>query len=588
MKAHRYVLLSASLVLLASCRLGPVSGALPIKAPPTKVTVPRTTTTRPRTAASTTTSSSTPTPPNTTTTAKPTPTTIATTTTTTPAFPATSVSVDTANPSASDAGPGTATTPFKTIQRAIDVAEANNAHGVATTINVQPGVYREELEFEPQAQTTAAPIVLQGPPTDDAIVSAADVWTGWTSTAGGLYSHQWPYQWGLAPIPSGWEDAGVTPIVQRHETLFVNGVLLREVLSMADLQASSDGAFFVSEPDQTVYIKPSPGVDMSTALVEVGVRPRVLLGDSQNNLTVRNLQFRGATTAFAPAGILVNPHNVVLDQDTFSWNNWTGLEVDGGVNVTVSNSHFNHNGAMGLSGQKNQNLTLDNDENSYNNWRGAWGGMTLWENGMKLSSSDGLVIDNYVAIGNQAPGLWLDTDNRNVTIENSTLENNDVDGVLLEANQGPITVQNNTICGNGRAGIFDGRSNNVSVTGNRSFDNSSAQLVFSGAPLSRSVTNWETGVTTVVQSQGWTVRGNTFAGSGTGQLVIGGWGVTAPAWALMAGTMVSQNNTFFQSGASQPFWIPGTNQFGNMANWIAASGESGSTFSSGPSGLTCG
>ena len=502
-------------------------------------------------------------------------------------FPTVMVHVAVRSPEATDAGPGSAATPFRTIQHAIDVAEANNGRGVATTVDVKPGVYREYLQFEPPSRQTAAPIIVQGPSTNDAIVSAADVWTGWVRSANGLYTHPWPYQWGPAPIPAGWEDAGVTPIVQRRETLFVNGVLLRQVLSASALHSVAGGAFFVSEPSQTVYVKQPHGVSLAHALVEVGARARVLLEDGQNHVTIRRLRFKGATTAFAPAGILVGVSNVQLDRVTFGWNNWTGFEVDDGVNVTVSNSTFDHNGAMGISGQRNRNLVLLNDENSYNNWRGAWGGMRLWENGMKLSSTHGARITHFVAVGNQAPGMWLDTDNRNVTISNSKFEHNAIDGILLEANQGPVTLQSNVVCDNGRAGIFYGRTNSVSVVANHSFGNTTAQLLFSGSPLVRSVTDWQTGVTTDVRSEGWTIRNNTFGGSGTSQLLVGGWGVPAPAWTLMADTMHARDDTYIHDDTSRPFWIPGTNERGSIGNWIAASGETGSRFSTGRVSFAC-
>ena len=279
----------------------------------------------------------------------------------------------------------------------------------------------------------------------------------------------------------------------------------------------------MSEPNQTVYVKPSHGVNMAHAVVEVGIRPSVLQVDGQRNLTIKNLRFRDATTAFGPAATIAQAQDVLLSHVTFGWNNWNALSVYRSDNVRIVHSVFDHNGAMGISGEQSTKLTLEDDENSYNNWRGAWGGMTLWENGMKLSSIHGALISNYVAVGNLAPGLWLDTDNRNITIENSSMERNRVYGVLLEANQGPITLKNNTVCGNDKSGIVDGRSNHVLLTGNRTFSNGVSQLLFSGDPFVREATDWQTGVTTEIRSQYWTMHGNTFAGAGPNELLTGAW-----------------------------------------------------------------
>ena len=141
--------------------------------------------------------------------------------------------VATRNPAATDSGPGNTSQPFKTIQRAIDSAEVNNANGITTTIKVGPGVYRENLRFEANGHNNPTPIVLQGPSSNTATVSAADVWGNWKKVSGSVSSHHWPYHWGEAPLPSGWESSGATPIVRRRETLFVNGHLPRQVLSMS-------------------------------------------------------------------------------------------------------------------------------------------------------------------------------------------------------------------------------------------------------------------------------------------------------------------------------------------------------------------
>jgi hypothetical protein len=42
-------------------------------------------------------------------------------------------------------GTGTSTNPYKTIGKGVSVAVANNAAGIGTQVNIQPGTYRESI-----------------------------------------------------------------------------------------------------------------------------------------------------------------------------------------------------------------------------------------------------------------------------------------------------------------------------------------------------------------------------------------------------------------------------------------------------------
>ena len=89
-----------------------------------------------------------------------------------------------------------------------------------------------------------------------------------------------------------------------------------------------------------------------------------------------------------------------------------------------------------------------------------------------------------------------------------------------------------------------------------------------------------------MHSQHWTVKGNTFAGSGPDEMLAGGWGISRSAWSLIADTLSLRGNHWYHSGSGQPFHIPGAERLADMNGWKAATGESGSTFSTkrGPTG----
>src|SRR5205823_9258399 len=139
------------------------------------------------------------------------------------------------NPQANDNNLGTAAAPVKTLTKATQLALANNKLNIATRVIIQPGVYRESLQLFSTSSDTAAPISFEAAKKGTVIIDGADVWTGWQAEPSltNTYSHAWTTDWGVEPTPSGWPT---TPqIVRRREMLFVNGKLLKQVLSIDEL-----------------------------------------------------------------------------------------------------------------------------------------------------------------------------------------------------------------------------------------------------------------------------------------------------------------------------------------------------------------
>ena len=66
------------------------------------------------------------------------------------------------DPAGSDTNAGTTSAPFKTLQKALDVAQPG------TTINLRAGTYREAV-ITKRAGTAAAPITIKGPETGKAL-----------------------------------------------------------------------------------------------------------------------------------------------------------------------------------------------------------------------------------------------------------------------------------------------------------------------------------------------------------------------------------------------------------------------------------
>lgn len=412
--------------------------------------------------------------------------------------------VDPSQRVASDKGPGTKQAPLVTIGQAAARAVANNARGIGTRISIATGIYRERVDLIANGNETAAPIVFEGQPGASVVLSGSDVWTGWQDLGRGVYRHAWPYKWGLAPYPTGWQgNVTLQDIVRRREMVFVNGAPLEQELDRGHLAA---GRFYVDQDAQALYIAPSSRTDIGLANIEVAVRSKLFSITGKKNIVIRGLTFEHETSFVQQGGPLqiVNSSNVAVDRCKFEWNSTGGPLMTSSDHVTVQDTTSSHNGFGGMAGYRVTYSLIQNVDTSMNNWRGARGKFTYWDTaGGKFLLSHHDVFRNYSASGNQAPGLWLDTDNSDIVIQGGKWIDNFNDGLFIEASQGPIRVLESCSARNGGSGVLISDSSNVDLQKVTSFENHGQQVQVVGAPGGRWVQDFETG-----QVYGHLVPGN--------------------------------------------------------------------------------
>jgi Right handed beta helix region len=485
--------------------------------------------------------------------------------------------VDGSNRSASDSNPGSAERPLRTVRRAAALAAVNNLRGIATRIRIRSGVYRETVTLGAWDGQTSAPISFEGPATGAAVLSGSDVWFGWTRVPGtNLYRHRWNYRWGLTPLPPGWDEARVPDITRRREMVFASGRLLRQTLSLAELSRTRGGAFFIDEGKGTVTLRLPSGLRIGKVKIEVATREHLLRIDSRTDVRVSNLTFRHAASPLQKAAVRVeSSRNVEVSNAKFVWNNWTGLALNDDRDVSLERSTFDHNGSMGLDALRVKGLSMDHTSNSYNAWRGHWGGWHGWENGMKLGGVHQAVLRNHTATRNHSYGLWLDTDNSDITINSARICDNRLAGIFLEASQGPTTLDRTTVCRNGNYGVLAGNASKVTIANSHILGNGRAQIVLSGVQSGLPVTDWESGQRLNVQSTGWTVERNAISASDLQLLVENTW--SAETWADTRASYAWNYNTW-TSPTTETFRLLGTYRLGNFAEWQAHTGlDNGST-----------
>jgi len=481
--------------------------------------------------------------------------------------------------SGNDSHTGSQSSPLKTIQAAVDKADANNVSNIATKIIVNSGVYREDVNIGAY-RSTGATVTLQAAVTGGAIIAGSDVLSNWSLTSNGIYTHTWTPNLGTCAIPSGWPGS-VPTIARRTEMFYLNGHPLTQVMSTAQLRP---GTFFVSEAGNMAYVDPPSGTNMSTATIEAGVRRQTLTITSRNDIVIRGMVFRHAASCINTAGVVVNSSsNILFDSDQALWNNWGGIGVFGTNNVTVQNSVANFNGGVGYMSANDQYVLFSFNQSDYNNWRGSQGALYDWGmGGAKFMMMRSTTVQNHYSYHNQAQGFWFDTDNKNITINNATLSGNHMAGLQLEANEGPITLENSTICGSG-AGVNILNVENLAIKSNTFYNNSGtgiydpAEIFVAGVANGHKITDWLTGQAYNLITKGTVVTGNTFQNAGGGQNVFGTY-LAGTDWSQFATSLNASGNKWYDPTTGTNFKIVGGKAV-TLGGWKSATGtDSNSTW----------
>ncbi len=465
----------------------------------------------------------------------------------------------------SDANSGAPSSPFQTIQAAINTANQLNRQGVGVKVLVNPGVYREAVIIGAY-KTTGATLTVQAAVPGTAVIAGSDVLTGW-SPAGNIYTRAWTYSLPGCSVPAGW-PATFAPIALRTEMLFVNGTPLTQVTSWADLRP---GTFFLNTTYNMLHIYPPAGTNMQTALVEAAVRPTTLSLINRSNVVLRGLVFEHAANCINTSGAMVSSsNNVLVDSIQALWNNWGGFGVFSSNNITVQNSIGSYNGGVGFQGNKDQNILYNFNESDYNNWRGAQAALYDWGmGGTKLMLMRNTTVQNHFSYNNQAQGLWFDTDNKDITISNATLSGNVQAALQIERNEGPITLQQSVLCSSGQ-GVNVLTSAGITIQNNTFYNNSGtnkyqAEIFIAGQQGGKIITDWITGQNYDLFTTGMQLSGNTFENAASGQLVFGTY-LSGNDWMNFASTLRSSANTWYDPAVSTSFKIP-NGKLVNLNGW---------------------
>ena len=472
---------------------------------------------------------------------------------------------------------GSSAAPLQTIQAAVNLANLRNQKSIGSNIIVSPGVYRESISIGGAA--TAAPLTITASTTGATVVSGSDVLTGWQPVSGhsGTYWHSWSYNFGVCPIPSGWPS--MPTITRRTEMVFVNNVPLAQVLSESQLRP---GTFYVDEGANQILITPPSGTSVSSAKIEAAVRPQVFSMNGRSNVTVNGLIIEHANSCVnKPAAQVTGGSNIVLNHIQAIWNNWGGLLISGNSNVTLENSIASHNGGVGFMADKDVTTTVNYVESDFNNWRGAMGAFYDWGmGGSKFFQMHSATVENFYSYGNQAQGLWFDTDNKNITINNATVSGSTLAALQLEASEGPILLENSHLC-TSRSGASLLNAAKVTMKYNSFYNNGGfgqypGEIFIAGRSGGHVIYDWQTGQYYNIYSNNTVLTSNNFQDATSGQHVFGTY-LGGSDWSSFANSLNASGNHWYNPTTTSSFLLP-AGHLTNFSGWKSAVGTDYSSY----------
>ena len=333
--------------------------------------------------------------------------------------------VDQNHPEANDKGAGTYSKPFKTISRAM----TNLVPG--DTVIIRSGIYRETPVLTISG-AEGKPIVIRAEQGANVIIRGSDLVTSWNREAPGVYSTPFTLK---SPV----SEARLKQLgfAVYGEQVFVNDSLLKLVPSVADLEKNT---FYVDRNNQKIIIRLPIEKTPENSVIEVSTRMN-WFDIRADYIVVSGLKMERSYATVQKGGFLIRGNDWLIENNDFSLSGGGKGASFSGNNGIVRNNNIHHNGQMGFSlvGRKilfEQNRVYNNNTNKYQPWE---------QGGCKIAHAYECIIRrNSFTDEVYGPGLWLDIDNYNNSIEQNFFDNCGHAAIMIEISYNNL-IRNNII-----------------------------------------------------------------------------------------------------------------------------------------------
>ncbi|MFN3597482.1 MAG: right-handed parallel beta-helix repeat-containing protein [Rubricoccaceae bacterium] len=348
------------------------------------------------------------------------------------------------DPRADDGNDGSPGRPWKTLGR----AAALGVLRPGDVVYVRAGLYREAVTPHEGGTGPEARVTFAAWPGESVVISGADpADAGWERAGPNLWRRAWEGE--------GLRAYNGDPVFRR-ELLVAGGHVLRPVFRR---EALEPGTFYVEGTDAAprfvVARFPGDRTPSEAGPVELGTRaflfrprgPRehVPCGDPSTPGWFRlvGITFRYAANRAQWGAVCTGREGALFEDVTVEWTNGRGFDTDGTGHV-LRRTHARFNGQTGYGGACSGCL-LEDGSAVGNNWKGH---DPFWEaGGGKWAGTRETVFRRMRFEDNEGPGLWLDGDNADNTVEDGWFARNLVAGIMLELATVRTLVQHNHVSG---------------------------------------------------------------------------------------------------------------------------------------------
>ncbi len=375
------------------------------------------------------------------------------------------------NSSTSSTQNGGASTPFKSVQKAVDTA------GPGATIVVRGGTYNESVTVPSGKNLT-----IQAYPNEAVWFDGSTPVSNWSASGSTWVASNW-----TAQFPSDMDGAAsrfvnsAYPMAASPDQVFVDGVAQRQVRSASEVQA---GTFAVDYGNKRLILGTNPS----------GKSVRASNLTQAFNVLAQNTTLQGfgvrryATTYGASAAVRFQNTGAVARDLTITDNALVGLSINNNDSraerVTVRK-----NGMLGIGGNAAYRLVIKDSVVSQNNVEKFKDAPVA--GGIKITRSRDVTIHNVDASGNTGSGIWMDESCYDVKITKSSANDNTTTGIQLEISAKALLAGNQAL--RGGTGIIVMNTSDVQIF-NNDFGGSSfnsISLKQDARRLSTASTGWD-------------------------------------------------------------------------------------------------
>ena len=354
------------------------------------------------------------------------------------------------DPAGNDSSSGTQSSPFRTVQRAINVAATGR------TIVVRKGTYHEKLKI-PSNKT----LTIQSYPSEAVWLDGSSVVTGWVKSGATWVKSGWTASFDSTPgfhAGSGGDYRFIDPnypMASHPDQVWVDGAPLAQVSSAAQVVA---GTFYVNYGTDQLVIGSDPtghtvtASDLSEAIFISSANSKVL------GIGIRKF----ATPSVDVGTVRLAAPGIVLENVVVSDNANQGIFIRG-TNVRLNKVTAERNGMIGVAAQYSDNLIVTSLLSQKNNTEHY--NMAPESGGFKITRTRGITVRDSAFVDNLGPGLWLDESCYNATVINNMMVGNGKHGMSFEISSLAV-IADNVLSNNTSTGLKINDATNVRIYNN--------------------------------------------------------------------------------------------------------------------------